>query len=525
MKTGKFKGAKAVLMAALAMLFLLGMLPSFTALADDITGNLVIHKYVMTDLTQSNDPNDGNTTTDIPDGATTLDGITFNVYLIALPTTGTDAGKVPVGDDVNVDSNTAPTTLTSGGVDFALTPAVVASRTTANGGIATFSNLPQGLYLVVEQPSDLVESASAPFIVEVPMTNPNGSGYLADTNVYPKNEDISVHKTADKTAVTLGGTVNWTVQATVPSDIANAKAFSVTDQLDPALDFTANTVVVTGIKGDSTTATIDPSNYTVTNPDPTAGTGNGNTLTVNFKAPTGLTALAAYKSVKISFATTTNATILNYVSYTLDNQATVNYTNRFDHSIQRKTEKPEVHTGAVIINKTDAKTGQGINVNNAEFQIASTSARALAGEFLRKTADGRIVDVDDADYATANPWIETTAGGTVSAPATATFQGLQDYTEDAAGAKTYLSYYVMETKAPTGYTLLAAPATATFTALNSTAATSYTISVDVKDNAGFILPRTGGIGTILFTAGGVVLIGAAVILLAMGSRRKKKKGE
>jgi len=43
----------------------------------------------------------------------------------------------------------------------------------------------------------------------------------------------------------------------------------------------------------------------------------------------------------------------------------------------------------------------------------------------------------------------------------------------------------------------------------------------IADSNKFTLPKTGGMGTILFTVGGIALIGLAVILFVTAARRRK----
>ena len=51
------------------------------------------------------------------------------------------------------------------------------------------------------------------------------------------------------------------------------------------------------------------------------------------------------------------------------------------------------------------------------------------------------------------------------------------------------------------------------------------VPMTVKNDNGFQMPTTGGMGTILFTAVGVVLMGAAVILLVIALNRKKAENK
>lgn len=107
------------------------------------------------------------------------------------------------------------------------------------------------------------------------------------------------------------------------------------------------------------------------------------------------------------------------------------------------------------------------------------------------------------------------------------------------------TYYLKETKAPSEYNLLASDikleikATTTngqnwngtdvaLTAIeikvddgNPTSGTNGTVSTTVENNKGSVLPSTGGIGTTIFyVIGGILMVGAGVILV---SRRRRSK--
>ena len=60
---------------------------------------------------------------------------------------------------------------------------------TGADGTASFKNLEVGFYVVIETTTpDKVTTPAAPFIVSVPMTKVDGSGWLYDVHVYPKNK-------------------------------------------------------------------------------------------------------------------------------------------------------------------------------------------------------------------------------------------------------------------------------------------------------------------------------------------------
>ena len=58
--------------------------------------------------------------------------------------------------------------------------------------------------------------------------------------------------------------------------------------------------------------------------------------------------------------------------------------------------------------------------------------------------------------------------------------------------------------------------------VNSGVKTGY-LALTVKNSKGFDLPLTGGMGTILFTAGGIVLVAGAVVLLLVANKKKSRR--
>lgn len=509
------------------MLFAVTAFSSLTAFAENTslppaTGNLTIHKYIMDDLALANAPNDGNTTTNIPASAKPIAGIVFKLYKITIPADGT----APLDETAFVLNNYSnPTILTaSDGKTFNLTAVSGANGTvtTNASGEATSTGLAQGLYLVVEQLNDKVVSICFPFIVAVPMTNATRDGWIQNVHVYPKNGDISISKAVDRTAVKLGEEVKWSVTISVPADIASFQQFDMTDALDTALDYKANSVVVTGLmtKTAPTGTTVAASNYT-------ASVDAANKLTVSFNAA-GRTALAAYKFIRVDFITTVNQNILARTAYTVKNKAKVEFKNKFDTNTRnRESNEVEIHTACIILEKINTHNNKPLE--GAEFQIASSQANADNGRYIRKlTVNGKVklVDYGETDYATATPWIEKSTlatSGTYAGKAIVKFEGLKEYTGVTPTAADYLTYWIVETKAPANFNLLAAPIIVKFDASKSNGANGYTIcGIVVKNTNKFTLPKTGGTGTILFTAGGVTLIAIAAFLLVMSARKKKQ---
>lgn len=508
----------------LAAVMTVGMLPNM-AFADNKAlppseGSLTIHKYLMEDLGDANLPNDGNeagegTNPSVPSTATPLDGITFNLYKITPdPTSGALPGDGPY--------TLAGTTMSDGaGATFTVAAASTSSVTTAGGGVAKASELLNGYYLVIEQNSDLVNSPAAPFVVPVPMTNPAGDGWIQDVHVYPKNESMSIEKEpTSTTSITIGDIMSYEIIPSVPTDIysdiasedANIK-YSISDTLDSALDLDSSSLKVYGMTSKTGTQTLIPSsNYTESGDFKIEFNAAGRKLLFD----------NGYKFLTIKFSAVVNKGILTKPSKIVDNTAVVDFINKYSENKSKETPKVKIHSASIDIIKQDAKTNA--KLKDAEFQIATSLAYAEAGKYLKKDAAGNIYDVGEDGYDTALEWIEKSAETTGSAK----FNGIADYTSTFSGDpevenKTYLSYYIVETKAPAGYNLLDDPVEVIFTASDSTETNSYTVTTTINNTTGFTLPKTGGEGTIWFTVGGIVLVGVSVMLFIASRKRNQSK--
>lgn len=152
------------------------------------TGSITIHKYEYNGQVKPNSTGEENDVDKLPEGATALKGATFSIYQVmdraALRNyyDGTD-GQTKVTVDTYLNET-----------EDAIKPdqsysAAVATKTTGADGIASFTDLPLGLYVVVETDTpDKVTSPVKPFLVSVPMTKAsNPSEWLYDIHVYPKN--------------------------------------------------------------------------------------------------------------------------------------------------------------------------------------------------------------------------------------------------------------------------------------------------------------------------------------------------
>lgn len=504
---------KSVLSLLIVLLMLGCMMPSLVYATNSslppAQGTLHIHKYAITNLQDALPAGTGEEVTTIPDTFKPLEGITFRLYQVTI---GTD-GVYPVAP-FTVDDDTAPTSITDdNGTTFAVTAATPASVVTDQDGTAT-ATLDQGIYLLIEDASPDVIAPAQPFLVAVPMTKADGTGWLTDVHVYPKNESMTAKKTVSTPSFTIGEILTYKIVLSIPNNITTAKEYKVTDALDEALDYVANSVnvKVAGKESELDSAPdLDTKYYTV-------DTSVAGVVAVVFTAD-GLTYLGDpannLRAISVTLQAKTNAKVLEKQINTIGNEATIDFTNKDGDKTTTKTNTSGADTGTIQIKKMSINKAP---LNGAKFQIASSEANAKNGVYLKKAADGSILDSGDTGYDTASDWEVLSAGTDGSA----LFDGLKMYTVDGSGNKQYLSYWVVETLAPGGYNLLTAPVKVDFSSAADDT-NNFTVAIDVINNAGFELPKTGGFGSVLFIICGTALIGVAIVLFVASGKNKKTK--
>lgn len=159
-------------------------------------GSLTIHKYEYNG-TDTTNKGTGAANDSLPEGTKVLAGAEFTIY------------KVADVNDMTAYYNTNPTSLPI--VDSYLSAdkktisevyagTKAGAATTNNKGLATFTGLELGFYVVIETKSpDKVTTPADPFLVSIPMTTADGTSWLYDVHVFPKNKttygDVTLEKT------------------------------------------------------------------------------------------------------------------------------------------------------------------------------------------------------------------------------------------------------------------------------------------------------------------------------------------
>ncbi len=468
------------------------------------TGSINIHKFEQPATA-------GDEASGLPrdtTGLTPIKDVTFTVTPITNLDLTTNAGWL-AASKLTLDRSSGQ--ITGKGTDGAAvklgTP--LAPQVTNAAGDATFTGVPLGMYLVQETSAPAGVTKAAPFLVTVPLTNPETrDSWVYDIHVYPKNSTVGAEKTvSDEDATKVGDAITWTITGDLPrvaqpdGSFAAPTGYRVVDALDARLSLAnAQVSLTTGL------VFVLGEDYTLAD--------DQNTVTVDFTAAglAKLGAAAADPAAQVRVDLTT--TVISLADGTigdgkLKNTAVV-FPNKGSFDV-----KPGDPDGPVVTPEVESRFGdlliEKVSSKDAATKLAGAKFQVFTSEEAAKqagTAGAKPVTINGEDTFT------TAADGTVriSGLHVSDFvNGAEIKSEDA-----YRYYWLVEVEAPTGYELLAEPIKTTVTA-GGTAVESLAVE-NAPKNAGFELPLTGAAGTWMFTIAGLLVIGGGV---AMMLRRKK----
>ena len=426
---------------------------------DDSTNTYVLYKVfdAITDGSAYTYSLTGSHTT-VPTGFILDDA--GNIYFAEEAAAGTEgAFDVMVGDVKKTIKNKASLSETDiSNIAAYVTDADKIETITVTGtNPAVFSNLADGYYYV---------KSTTGALVIIDSTQPAIS--INDKNTVPELDKkitgaTSMDQDGKKALAQVGTTVNYSSTIKVGKGAIN---YVYHDKMDPGLTYNNDVAVKNG------DAVVADTNYTL-------DTADGDTFTVNFKND-------YIKTLEVgTVLTITYSAVVNDNAVTVDplkNTAKVTYGDAGSDN----------HT-------PDSET----KVYEAKFTVTKKdgSDKALAGAgFVIKNSAGKYYKLTTTTTGEGTAAVTTNVVSWVDSIDDAT-----EYTSDANGAVTPFTglangtYTLVEKTVPTGYNGAAEKAT-------------------VINNQGTELPSTGGIGTTIFyVVGGLLLIGAAVVLVA---RRK-----
>mgnify|MGYP000970724091 FL=1 len=470
-------------LAALAMIFsLLGTVTAFAA--TEQTYDIVLTKVKLSEDSLKNFPKgegkDSYTGAKLDSGTyfgteDTLPGVFFKVYQYS------DSAADHIG--------------------AAAQGTVVEGQTDSKGQI-TFKGLREGKYIIVEDKTkstiagkeELANSKAVPVVVELPVYKAEGGTFTTGADalyVYPKNTvdkpsiDKVVSEDAKHDTALVGETKTFKVTSTMPEGIKDYKVLKFTDKFSAGLTYTGKLVVKNGATD------VDPSNYSTTGTDP-VGT-KGAAISIAFKEDY-IKTLNPKDVITITYDAVINEEAVMGAANPNDVKLTYG-TNPDSTKEVKPNETPELHTGGAKFEKIDKATSA--KLAGAKFVVTNEAG----DKYLKQTAASGTTPAK-------NEWVANKADATVfTSAADGTFEvkGLPYGKKGDANTTGETKYKLVEVEAPTGYALLQQPVEFTISS------TTYTGGINQVNNNKVTIPQTGGIGSALVIAAGVLVVGLGFI--------------
>ena len=401
---------------------------------------------------------------------------------------------------------------------------------TVSGKTASVSGLTMGVYLVTATGGTAVYR---PTVAMITPEKSNGSWTITENaQVLLKSSPVSLKKTITavnaasdnvvsgdgKRAVAgIGDTVSYKLEVDVPEYPSQSvsRAFIIQDTLPEGLTLTQDTIKVKMSDGTELQNLSDRIRV------------EGQVLTIDLTPDANKTIqnpIDGKRKLLVTYDAKLNA------------KATLGEAGNVSTASLTYSNNPYDEASAKIVD--DIATVYTFGIEVTKVQKGTTNPLSGA-QFELKDAAGNKLDF-------------TGTAGTYTKAA----QGTAVLTTDTNGKLTIKglapgTYKLKETKAPAGYVLSAAeteitiadtnfngipdskeqPTTDTTTTDTTTTQTTTTqttekdkdnglVSITVENTKGFTLPRTGGIGTVLFSMIGIVLMGSGVLLVAVFLRKR-----
>lgn len=383
-----------------------------------------------------------------------------------------DGQNHPTWTAADENDSTTVAAFAKAALAWAADKKISGTKETATGDTVTFSNLDLGYYLV---------DSSLGALCGLNTTNPDAT--IKEKNEKPeikKEVQTSTGDWGDKNNAKIGDTVEYKVEITVAD---GAQTYTVYDTMSTGLTFNSGSLKVTANDVVTTDYTLTPTTngFTLVLPETYVSTlTKGTTIIVTYNATLN-------KDAVIDGDGNTNEVKLGYG----------NHQNTVPSKVTTKSYQFDLV-------KVDGATKKLLN--GAEFKLYDAENGGSVIKVVPVAGGYRVANGD-----------ETGAVDTIKVNGKVHISGLDKTT-----------YWLEETKAPDGYNMLTERKPVSLTnGSNNTTLTSSTWSeadhgVAVENNAGTVLPSTGGMGTTLFYVIGGGLMVAAVVLLVTKKRMEHK---
>ena len=495
-----------------------------------------------------------------------------NAVLSAIDLTAADAHKTEGGinyftsDSLNnklAAALAANATNVKNALETAVKNGGVAMPETDASGHTSASDMELGLYLVVEtRVPEMVTSTCNPFFVSLPMTTIDGSEWLYDLTVYPKNQtgnptlDKTVREAKNSTGkntgsladikdgyehtatASVGDIVDYQIISTLPTITSKASSLSeytYVDTLSKGIRYNKNDVVIEFFKDAGCTDKI--ATWVVNSGKFTVGYDDtANTMTIRM-TDTGLReineATTVYAdSVKRGYSDCTMrityaATLTSDAQMgNKDNPNEVELTWKRTNTTYYDTLKDCCHVYTYGIDVLKQFSDNGGNLRNVKFRLHNDTDDVFV-----------IADLKDGVYyakgfaakkTDATTFVPNSSGPIV-------VKGLEDDTYSLTEIATDKGYVLLKDAVKIviktaesgqcekcGAKLLTASATVNSKDITMTEGNAI-VPLTVVNNPGFDLPKTGGYGTWMFTVGGVALLGAAAFIVIRSRKHKNEQ--
>ena len=495
-----------------------------------------------------------------------------NVVLSAIGLTASEAHKTENGvnyytsDSLNnklAAALAANATAVKNALEVAVKNGGVAMTETDATGHTSASDMEQGLYLVVEtRVPENVTSTCNPFFVSLPMTIIDGSEWLYDLTVYPKNQtgNPTLEKTvresknstgkhngsltditdgyAHTATASVGDIVDYQIISTLPTITSKASGLSeytYVDTMSKGIKYNKNDVVIeffkdAGCTDKITTWAEDSGKFTATYDD------TANTMTIRM-TETGLAEINESESVYVDSVKRGYSDCTMRITYAATLTADAKMGDTDNPNEVELTWKRTNTTYYDTLNDCCHVYTYGVDILK-QFSDGKGDAQNVKFLLHNDTDDCYIIaDLKDGVYyakgiatkkADATTFVPNSSGHIIvkgleddsySLTETATDKGYLLLTE---AVKIVITTKENGTCEQCGAKLLTASATVNDKDVTMTEGNAI-VPLTITNNPGFNLPKTGGRGVWMYTVGGVLLLSAAAFIVIRSRKHKSEQ--